>query len=474
MNKTLFLVIITLFILSSFHSPVFAQEDGDGPIYIVQPGENLSSIAQKFGVDVNELISANNIVDTNLISAGTQLVIPGLSGISGVLSVTPIQLGETIPVILQKYQISMDILLRLNQITSPAETFVGTNLILPNSNLDNSDLYNNVFTIDKDSSVFMNSIEKGLRHWSIALGSEIPLPSIQIPKEPLKLPEEFNDSNESSGSIFSPYIQDIELKPLPLSQGHTATFKILHSKPLTLRGSFDGTPLIFYPENSGQVLYALDSIHAMRDPGLAEFSLEGTFDSGETFNIDQMILVESGGYVNETLTVESTFIDEELNIKESAKVQEILATTSPERYWTATFRYPVDGSLEDETIGFSSYFGNRRSYNNGEYFESHGGLDFYVLLNSFNIYAPAPGVIAFAGPMDIRGFTIFIDHGQGVFSGYAHLSEILVEEGQFVNEGELIGLIGKTGRVTGPHLHWDIWVNGNQVDPFDWVYTEYP
>ena len=76
--------------------------------------------------------------------------------------------------------------------------------------------------------------------------------------------------------------------------------------------------------------------------------------------------------------------------------------------------------------------------------------------------------------MDIRGLTTFIDHGQGVFSGYAHLSEILVEEGQFVNEGELIGLIGKTGRVTGPHLHWDIWVNGKQVDPFDWVYTQYP
>ena len=76
--------------------------------------------------------------------------------------------------------------------------------------------------------------------------------------------------------------------------------------------------------------------------------------------------------------------------------------------------------------------------------------------------------------MDIRGFTTFIDHGQGVVSGYGHQIEILVEVGQTVETGQLIGIIGNTGRVTGPHLHWDIWVNGNQVDPFDWVDIQYP
>ena len=471
MHKTHLILIITLFILSSFPSPIFAQDNGDGPVYIVQPGENLSSIAQNFGVNVNDLISVNGITDSNIISAGTQLIIPGLDGVSGVLSVTPVQLGETVPVILQKYQISLDVLLKLNKITSPSEAYVGTNLILPLSTLEDPDQQNSIFAFDHESSILLKSVQDGLRHWSVALDSQLPTTSVQIPQTPIYLSSEISELN---GSVFSPYIQDIELKPLPLSQGHASVFKIFHSKPVTLDGVFDGTPLKFYPDPSGQFLYALDGVYALRDPGLAEFSLEGTFDSGETFEIDQMILIDSGGYVNESLTVESTFIDQDLNVRESAKVQDILAATADERYWTGTFRYPVDGSLEDETIGFSSYFGNRRSYNNGEYFGFHGGLDFYVLLNSFNVYAPAPGVIAFAGPMDIRGFTIFIDHGQGVFSGYAHLSEILVNEGQFVNEGELIGLIGNTGRVTGPHLHWDIWVNGKQVDPFDWVYTQYP
>jgi len=93
---------------------------------------------------------------------------------------------------------------------------------------------------------------------------------------------------------------------------------------------------------------------------------------------------------------------------------------------------------------------------------------------SLNIYSVAPGRVIFAGPMNIRGNTIFIDHGQGVISGYAHMKEFTVSEGDMVEKGQLIGLIGNTGRVTGPHLHWDIWVNRTPVDPFDWVNNNYP
>jgi murein DD-endopeptidase MepM/ murein hydrolase activator NlpD len=125
-------------------------------------------------------------------------------------------------------------------------------------------------------------------------------------------------------------------------------------------------------------------------------------------------------------------------------------------------------------MGFSSYFGSRRSYNGGEYYGFHGGLDFLVVVYSFNVYAPAPGIIAYAGKQNVRGNTIFIDHGQGVYSGYAHLKEIQVNVGDRVETGQLIAQIGATGRVTGPHLHWDIFVNGNAVDPFDWIDNSYP
>ena len=284
----------------------------------------------------------------------------------------------------------------------------------------------------------------------------------------------FSEGSSSFVSPFSSYIQKIELSPLPVVQGHTAVIKIYPVSLVNLTGTLNRKELHFFPDSSEQMYYALDGIHAMEEPGLVPLLLNGEFENGESFHIDQMILLSSGGYVNETLTVESTLIDEDLNIEESQKIQNLLEPVSSEKVWIDVFRFPVDGSLTDQTIAFSSYFGNRRSYNNGQYFGFHGGLDFQVILNSLNIYAPAPGKIIYAGPMDIRGNTTFIDHGQGVVSGYAHQNKILVEVGQTVETGQLIGIIGNTGRVTGPHLHWDLWVNGNQVDPFDWVNIQYP
>ena len=71
--------------------------------------------------------------------------------------------------------------------------------------------------------------------------------------------------------------------------------------------------------------------------------------------------------------------------------------------------------------------------------------------------------------LDIRGVTTIIDHGIGVFSGYWHQKALNVEVGQEVVRGDVIGYVGNTGLSTGPHLHWEIWVNGVQVDPIEWL-----
>ncbi len=68
----------------------------------------------------------------------------------------------------------------------------------------------------------------------------------------------------------------------------------------------------------------------------------------------------------------------------------------------------------------------------------------------------------------------FIDHGWGVFTGYLHQSELLVSEGDWVEVGDEIGLVGYTGRATGPHLHWEVWVGGVPVNPLEWTSTSFP
>ncbi len=121
----------------------------------------------------------------------------------------------------------------------------------------------------------------------------------------------------------------------------------------------------------------------------------------------------------------------------------------------------------------SSPYGVRRKYNGvlaKDYF--HKGLDFAANAGE-PIIAPADGVVVLAG-LEQEGFAVhgnclFIDHGQGVVSSYLHLSQALVKEGDPVIRGQLIGKVGDTGIATGPHLHWGVYLHGENIDPSPWL-----
>ncbi|HWQ28535.1 MAG TPA: M23 family metallopeptidase, partial [Dehalococcoidia bacterium] len=102
----------------------------------------------------------------------------------------------------------------------------------------------------------------------------------------------------------------------------------------------------------------------------------------------------------------------------------------------------------------------------------HHGTDF-LAQEGDPVYASADGVVAFAGPLSVRGNSVIIDHGMGVFSAYHHLSQIDVTRGQAVVAGQQVGRAGSTGLATGPHLHWEIAVRGVNVDPVLWTYEAY-
>ena len=220
---------------------------------------------------------------------------------------------------------------------------------------------------------------------------------------------------------------------------------------------------------------SIQGIHAMAAPGLVDFNLNGSAAGQSLFNYDQMLLQKEGVFIKDPpLYVQDDTVDPAITQPEEDFVRSIVSQITPEKYWQGTFRYPVDGSVADDTIGFMSTYGNRRSYNGSEYTYFHTGLDFGVYVNNLNIYAPAAGVVAYTGNLTVRGGATFIDHGQGIYSGFFHQAEMLVTEGDHVEAGDLIGIIGGTGRVTGPHLHWEIWANGVQINPVDWINNSYP
>jgi len=127
-----------------------------------------------------------------------------------------------------------------------------------------------------------------------------------------------------------------------------------------------------------------------------------------------------------------------------------------ERLWASDAVRPVEGVA---VSGFGV-----RSVLNGEPRGPHNGLDLAAVTGT-PVYAPTPGIVVYARPFYYSGNTVILDHGQGLFSTMAHLSVIDVEEGARVAQGALLGKVGATGRVTGPHLHWAVRLHGDRVDP---------
>ena len=149
------------------------------------------------------------------------------------------------------------------------------------------------------------------------------------------------------------------------------------------------------------------------------------------------------------------------------KVSAFKKLVTPQKLWNGAFLRPNEGEI-------STVFGVQRYYNGvfaDDYY--HRGVD-YAGDTGSSVIAPASGYVRLLGTVAqgflLHGNTIGLDHGQGVVSIFLHLSKIYVKEGDFIKAGQVIGAVGATGAVTGPHLHWGLYVNGEAIDPVAWRY----
>jgi murein DD-endopeptidase MepM/ murein hydrolase activator NlpD len=276
----------------------------------------------------------------------------------------------------------------------------------------------------------------------------------------LQLPGSIPSTAASWPTPFS----TIELSEPTISQGRTLVIKVNLADASTLSGQFEGRPIFFNSTGPGQ-FWGMTPMHAMEPPNTYPITLTATRPDGSLITATPNITVVDGPYGWEDIQLD-TERSQLLNADLIQQEQQILAgywsQVSPHPRWEGPFSYPV------ESVRLTSYFGTRRTYNESAETSFHGGLDFGGETGT-PVYAPAAGRVALAQPLTIRGNAILIDHGLGLFSGYWHLNQIAVSEGQEVQRGDLIGYLGGTGLATGPHLHWEMRLNGIAVEPLQWV-----
>jgi len=164
----------------------------------------------------------------------------------------------------------------------------------------------------------------------------------------------------------------------------------------------------------------------------------------------------------QTLTLPNTMVDLDADTlkrvrKEAKYLRSLFAQTSMSRAWTDNFIAPLEGKI-------SGAFGRRRIIN-GQKKNPHTGEDISAPQGA-KVQASNRGTVRLASEQFFSGKSILIDHGLGLFTMYFHLSEMLVKEGDTVDRGAVIGLVGSTGRATGPHLHWGARLNNARVDPY--------
>ncbi|HEU4617040.1 MAG TPA: M23 family metallopeptidase [Gammaproteobacteria bacterium] len=202
-------------------------------------------------------------------------------------------------------------------------------------------------------------------------------------------------------------------------------------------------------------------LEAAPGPHYAEITLR--YGDGRKETRTETIEVAHRDFPTTRLSVEPKYVelsreDQARADRESREIDAIYSTVTPEAYWNGPFAAPIPG------ITGGRNFGHRRVFN-GQPRAPHSGADLTAATGT-PVHASNAGRVVLAKNLFFSGNSVFIDHGLGVYSVYLHLSVLRVKPGDRVERGQVIGLSGATGRVTGPHLHWGVRVLDARVDPF--------
>jgi len=248
------------------------------------------------------------------------------------------------------------------------------------------------------------------------------------------------------------------------SQGGLLLIEMKSTKHIAeVQGEWDGRSVPIWRDSASDTQRkGLLGVDLEKAPGEYEFKITGQTASGEKISCSAQVAVGKGRFATEKLQVGKQFVEpspEQIKRadEERQKLRDIFGRVTPERLWDGNFRIPLDG------VTTGANFGRRRILN-GNPGSPHSGVDLPGATGT-PVHAAQRGRVVLAEELFFAGNTVVVDHGLGVYTFYGHLSEIGVQPGDSVEAGALLGKVGATGRVTGPHLHWGLTVERARVNP---------
>jgi hypothetical protein len=253
-----------------------------------------------------------------------------------------------------------------------------------------------------------------------------------------------------------------------VTQGSVLQTEVVSKKPVPdIASEWNGHTMPLWKESEkSSTLRGLIGVDLELAPGRYDWKVSWKGPEEEPMACSALVTVRAGIFPTERLTVEKQFVQPDPEQQKRAeadqkKMRAIYDTVTPTALWDGKFRLP----LKDVTTGGN--FGRRRILN-GEARSPHAGVDFPALAGT-PVFASQSGKVVLAEELYYSGNTVVIDHGYGIYTLYAHLSEIAVHAGDSVEAGEEIGKVGATGRVTGPHLHWGLTIEHARVNALNIV-----
>ena len=444
-------------------------------IHVVQRGETLFRIAQEYGYSVEAIAELNGLSDPSSLQVGQRLLIPTSSDQSSRQAQEHIvQPGETLASIANLYGTSVEQLAATNNINNINALYVGqvltiipeqiiaTNIeppepMMPGRVIHTVQSGETLFRIGQLYGLTVNEIVQanGLSDTNIYVGQQLVLPGVTPPQLALDLPAA---------------ITGLDVTPLILVEGQAARIRLSTAESATVYGNFLSKELSFISDGDRQRHLSLFGVPLSTEAGIYPVNITVLTDAGEETTINFNVQIVSGGYgvTNIELPAGSdlALLDTSTDEQELAMLGSVSSQITPEKYLTAPMGLPAAAPM-------NAVFGTRRSYNGGEANRFHLGADFAGGPGS-PILAAGPGRVVLVDWLSLRGLATIIDHGWGVYTIYAHQKDVMVNVGDFVQAGQQIGVVGSSGRVTGPHLHWEVWIQGTPVDPMQFVQQDFP